>query len=437
MVESLLGFAALLLLILLRMPIAFAMALVGFLGFGLLRGWDAAFAMAGQTAFDSGLSYSLSVVPLFILMGNLVTQAGLSRELYEATYALLGRFRGGLAMASVAACGGFSAVCGSSLATAATMSKVAMPSMRRYGYADSLAAGSIAAGGTLGILIPPSVLMVIYGIMTETDIAKLFIAGIVPGILGVGFYAAAIAVVTRLKPALGPRGESFGLGATLRALTGAWGVTLLFAVIMGGIYGGVFTPTEAAGIGAALAFGFALLKGGLGWKALFPLLLESARTTAMIFMVLIGALIFTNFVNFAGLPDTLAGFVLDLALNPYLVIAVIIAIYLVLGCVLESLSMILLTVPVFYPLMLELDFGAGMDPEAVLIWFAIIVLVVTEISLITPPVGLNVFVLRGVLRDVELGTIFRGVTPFWIADILRVALIIALPALSLFLPSLM
>ncbi|MCG8593115.1 MAG: TRAP transporter large permease subunit, partial [Kiloniellales bacterium] len=293
MVESLLGFAALLLLILLRMPIAFAMALVGFLGFGLLRGWDAAFAMAGRTAFDSGLSYSLSVVPLFILMGNLVTQAGLSRELYEATYALLGRFRGGLAMASVAACGGFSAVCGSSLATAATMSKVAMPSMRRYGYADSLAAGSIAAGGTLGILIPPSVLMVIYGIMTETDIAKLFIAGIVPGVLGVGFYAAAIAVVTRMKPALGPRGERFGLGATLRALTGAWGVTLLFAVIMGGIYGGVFTPTEAAGIGAALAFGFALLKGRLSVKALFPLLLESARTTAMIFMVLIGALIFT------------------------------------------------------------------------------------------------------------------------------------------------
>jgi len=279
--------------------------------------------------------------------------------------------------------------------------------------------------------------MVIYGIMTETDIAKLFIAGIVPGILGVGFYAAAIAVVTRLKPELGPRGESFGLAATLQALKGAWGVTLLFVVIMGGIYGGVFTPTEAAGIGAALAFGFALLKGGLGLAVLFPLLLESARTTAMIFMVLIGALIFTNFVNFAGLPDVLAGFVLDLSLNPYLVIAVIIAIYLVLGCVLESLSMILLTVPVFYPLLLELDFGGGMDPEAVLIWFAIIVLVVTEISLITPPVGLNVFVLRGVLRDVELGTIFRGVTPFWIADILRVALIIALPALSLFLPSLM
>ena len=437
MVESLIGFAVLLLLILLRMPIAFAMALVGFVGFGLLRGWNAALSMAGQTAFDSGLSYSLSVVPLFILMGNLVTRAGLSQELYEATYALLGRFRGGLAMASMAACGGFSAVCGSSLATAATMSKVAMPSMRRYGYADSLATGAIAAGGTLGILIPPSVLMVIYGIMTETDIAKLFIAGIIPGLLGIGFYAAAVMVVTRLKPELGPRGERFGLGATLRALTGAWGVTLLFAVIMGGIYGGVFTPTEAAGVGAALAFGFALLKGGLTLPVLFQLLLEAARTTAMIFMVLIGALIFTNFVNLAGLPDVLAETVYDLAVNPYLVLALIILIYIVLGCVLESLSMILLTVPVFYPLMLELDFGPAMDPEAVLIWFAIIVLVVTEISLITPPVGLNVFVLRGVLRDVELRTIFRGVTPFWIADIFRVALLIALPALSLFLPSLM
>ena len=437
MVESLIGFGVLLLLILLRMPIAFAMALVGFVGFGLQRGWDAALSMVAQTTFDSGLSYSLSVVPLFILMGNLVTRAGLSQELYEATYALLGRFRGGLAMASVAACGGFSAVCGSSLATAATMSKVAMPSMRRYGYADSLAAGSIAAGGTLGILIPPSVLMVIYGIMTETDIAKLFIAGIVPGILGVGFYAAAVAVVTRLRPELGPRGERFGLGATLRALKGAWGVTLLFAVIMGGIYGGVFTPTEAAGVGAAIAFVFALAKGGLNLPILFQLLLESARTTAMIFMVLIGALIFTNFVNFAGLPDVLAETVAELSLNPYLVVALIIGIYILLGCVLESLSMILLTVPVFYPIMLELDFGAELDPESLLIWFAIIVLVVTEISLITPPVGLNVFVLRGVLRDVELGTIFRGVTPFWIADIFRVALLVALPALSLFLPALM
>ena len=437
MVESLIGFGVLLLLILLRMPIAFAMALVGFIGFGLLRDWGAALSMAAQTTFDSGLSYSLSVVPLFILMGNLVTRAGLSNELYEAAYAVLGRFRGGLAMASVAACGGFSAVCGSSLATAATMSKVAMPSMRRYGYADSLATGAIAAGGTLGILIPPSVLMVIYGIMTETDIAKLFIAGIVPGILGIGFYAAAIAIVTRLKPELGPRGERFGLGATLRALKGAWGVTVLFAVIMGGIYGGIFTPTEAAGIGAAIAFGFALVKGGMTVPVLFQLLLESARTTAMIFMVLIGALIFTNFVNFAGLPDVLSETVYDLDLNPYLVVGLIILIYIALGCVLESLSMILLTVPVFYPLMLELDFGAQMDPEAVLIWFAIIVLVVTEISLITPPVGLNVFVLRGVLRDVDLKTIFRGVTPFWIADIFRVALLIALPVLSLFLPALM
>ena len=429
MIDSLIGFGVLLLLILLKMPIAIAMAIVGFVGFGLMRNWDAALAMVGQTAFDAGLSYTLSVVPLFILMGNLVVRAGMSHELYEACYTVLGRYRGGLAMASVTACGGFSAVCGSSLATAATMSKVAMPSMRRFGYADSLASGSIAAGGTLGILIPPSVLMVIYGLITESDIGQLFIAGIIPGILGIIFYAVAVAVVTRLRPELGPRGERYGLGQIVRAVSRVWGIAVLFVAIMGGIYSGVFTPTEAAGVGAFLAFLFALGRRSLTIPDLFEILLESARTTAMIFAVLIGALIFTNFINFAGLPYELADAVYDASLSPYLVLLLIILIYVVLGCVLESLSMILLTVPVFYPLMLDLDFG--MSPEMVLIWFAVIVMVVTEISLITPPVGLNVFVLKAVLPDVKLQTIFRGVIPFWIADILRVVLLVAFPFLSL------
>ena len=434
MIESLLGFAILLALIFLRVPIAFAMAAVGAVGFALLRDWSAAWSMVGTVAFDTGLSYSLSVVPLFILMGNLLTVSGVSHGLYAAANRLLGGARGGLAMASVVACGGFSAVCGSSLATAATMSKVAMPSMRRYGYADSLAAGSIAAGGTLGILIPPSVVMIVYGLLTESDIGKLFIAGVIPGLLGVLLYMGAVVAATRLKPGLAPRAGG-SAPFSRRERIGVLAVLGLFLLIMTGIYGGLFTPTEAAGIGAAAALAIALAIGRVPARRIFQAAVDSARTTAMIFAIIIGAEIFSNFINFAGLPDGLAGWVVGLDLNAYLAVAGIVLIYLVLGCVLESLSMILLTVPVFYPLMFELDFGTGLlsDPELVLIWFAVIVVVVTEISLISPPVGLNVFVLRNVLGDVSLGTIFRGVVPFWIADILRLLLLIAVPALSLWL----
>jgi len=433
-IEALIGFGVLLVLIFIRVPVAFAMALVGAVGFAWLRDWNATWSMIGTITFDTGLSYTLSVIPLFILMGNLLTISGVSHALYAAANRMLGGARGGLAMASVVACGGFSAVCGSSLATAATMSKVAMPSMRRYGYADSLATGSIAAGGTLGILIPPSVVMIIYGLLTESDIGKLFIAGIIPGILGGLLYLAAIVAVTRINPALAPKSE----GAepfTNRERLGVAAVIGLFVLIMTGIYGGLFTPTEAAGIGAAAAFLIALFMGGTDAGKLFHAGLESARTTAMIFAIIIGAEIFSNFINFAGLPYALADWVSDLALDPYLVIAGIVLVYLVLGCVLESLSMILLTVPVFYPLVAQLDFGGGMlaNPEAVIIWFAVIVVVVTEVSLISPPVGLNVFVLRSVLPDVPLTTIFRGVLPFWIADIVRLAILIALPGLSLWL----
>ena len=434
MLESLAGFAVLLTLLFLRVPIAFAMAAVGAVGFALLRDWPATWSMVGTVAFDTGLSYSLSVVPLFILMGNLLTISGVSHGLYAAANHLLRGARGGLAMASVVACGGFSAVCGSSLATAATMSKVAMPSMRRYGYADSLATGSIAAGGTLGILIPPSVVMIIYGLLTESDIGKLFIAGVIPGLLGVLLYVGAVVVMTRINPSLAPRSEGVE-PFSRRERMGVIAVIGLFALIMTGIYGGFFTPTEAAGVGAAAALVIALAMGRVSARQLFRAGIDSARTTAMIFAIVIGAEIFSNFVNFAGLPDGLAAWVSDLDINAYLVIAGIVVIYLILGCVLESLSMILLTVPVFYPLMYELDFGVEvlMDPEAALIWFAVIVVVVTEISLISPPVGLNVFVLRNVLQDVPLGTIFRGVIPFWIADIVRLVLLISVPALSLWL----
>jgi tripartite ATP-independent transporter DctM subunit len=437
MTESLIAFAILLLLVALRVPIAFAMGLVGFAGFGLTVGWSPSMAMAVNVTYETGLAYSLSVVPLFILMGNFVRQAGLSDELYAASYAFLGHRRGGLAMATVVACGGFSAVCGSSLATAATMSKVAMPPMRRFGYADSLAAGSIAAGGTLGILIPPSVILVIYGIMTESDIGRLFIAGVVPGILGILLYLVAVQVTVMLNPAAGPPGERLDWRARMRAVAGVWGVLVLFVLVIGGIYGGVFTPTEAGGIGAFGAFLFALLRRRLGWRDLVQILTESVRTTAMIFTILIGALIFSNYINVAGMPSQLGALVTSYDLSPLVVVLLIMLIYVALGCVLESLSMILLTVPVFYPLVQGLDFGTMIDPDMVLIWFGIVIVVVTEISLITPPVGLNVFVLNGMLPDVRLATIFKGVTPFWIVDIVRLALLVLLPAISLWLPSLM
>ncbi len=437
MTASILGFVALLILVALQVPIAFAMGLVGAVGFALFIGFDAAMAMIATVTYETGLAYGLSVVPLFILMGNFVTRAGLSDELYAASNAFLGHRKGGLAMATVVACGGFSAVCGSSLATAATMAKVSMPSMRKFGYADSLATGAIAAGGTLGILIPPSVILVIYGIMAEQDIGKLFMAGVIPGLVGVLFYLGAVQLTIWRNPEAGPPGERVPWKQRLKALSGVWGVILLFILVMGGIYGGVFTPTEAAGIGASGAFLFALLRGRLTWASLYDILIETVRTTAMIFGVLIGALMFSNFVNVADMPTLLTGWVTRFDLSPLTVVLLIMVVYVVLGCILESLSMILLTVPVFYPLVSGLDFGGMIPADMVLIWFGIVVVVVTEISLITPPVGLNVFVLKGVLPEVSTTTIFKGVTPFWIADVLRLTLLILVPMVSLYLPSMM
>lgn len=371
MTESLIGFAILLGLVLLRVPIAFAMAAVGGIGFALLRGWEPAWAMTGQVAFDTALSYSLSVIPLFIFMGNILAGSGVAQGLFAGANRLFGRMRGGLAMASVFSCGSFSAVCGSSLATAATMSKVSMPSMRRFGYDGKIATGSIAAGGTLGILIPPSVILIIYGLLTETSIAKRFIAGIIPGIIGVILYLGAVMVAVRLNPALAPeRADPEPLSRT--DLIGLCSVLGLFLFIMVGIYGGFFTSTEAAGMGAGASLVSAAVLRTMTWGAFFDATMDSVRATAMIFAIIIGAELFTNFVNFAGLPDALAGFVVDNELPVWAVIAFIILVYMVLGCVLESLSMILLTVPVFYPLMYELEFANELllDPENALIWVA-------------------------------------------------------------------
>ena len=434
MTVALIGFVVLLILVFLRLPIAFAMGIVGFAGFGLITGWKPSLAMIGTLVSETALNYGLSVVPLFILMGNLVSRAGLSAELYAASNAFLGHRRGGLSMATIVACGSFSAICGSSLATAATMSKVAMPPMRQYGYADSLAAASIAAGGTLGILIPPSVILVIYGLMTETSIRELFAAGFLPGLLGILLYLVAVQYAVWRRPQDGPRGERTAWPGRLRALRGVWGTLLLFILVIGGIYGGIFTPTEAAGIGAGGAFLLALSRGVRSWRDYYEVLVNSARTTAMLFTVLFGALIFSNFVNRAGLPPGLLEFVAGVDMSPLMTLLVILAIYIVLGCVFESLSMLLLTIPIFYPVVQGLGY-AGMGPEEILVWFGIIAVVVTEISLITPPVGLNVFVLAGVLKDIKTTTVFKGVTPFWCVDIIRLLILLLLPAYVLLLPN--
>lgn len=429
MIEAVVGFLLVFVLLLFGTPVAFGMIIVGVLGFAWVVGLFPGLAMLGQIAYETSLNASLSVLPLFILMGNFVSRAGLSRELYDCANAFVGHRRGGLAMATVLSCGGFAAVSGSSMATSATMAQVSVPEMRKHGYADSLAAGSIAAGGTLGILIPPSVILVLYGIITATDIGSLFIAGIVPGVIGLLLYLVAVRTITWINPEMGPPGPRADWSQRLRALSRIWGILALFLVIIGGMYQGVFTPTEAAGVGAGGAFLFVLARRAMTWRVLLDTLIQTARTTSMMFILLIGAIVFSNFINVAGLPRELSNWVLSFEASPMLVMLCILGVYLVLGCLLESLSMMLLTVPIFFPIVQSL----GFDP----IWFGIIVVVVIEISLITPPIGLNVFVMKLTLPDVPTTTIFHGVGIFIIADILRLALLLLVPALVLFAPSLM
>lgn len=429
MTITLLCLLALAVLLFLRAPIAVATALTGLAGLIALQGWKAAFSQVGIIATETVLTYEFAVIPLFIVMGAFIARSGIAEELFNACYALVGQLRGGLALSTIAACGGFGAVSGSSLATAATMSGIAYPQMKRYGYSDELATGSIAAGGTLGILIPPSIALVFYGIMTETDIGELFIAGIVPGLIGILFYMGAVGVVVTLNPAAGPAGEPMSLRARLKAFAGVWSTIALFGLVMGGIYAGLFSPTESAGVGACGALLIALLRGKASMAMVLASLRDGMRTTVQLMMILIGSFIFANLVNAGRVPQALVAWVESMQLAPILVILVIVGIYVVLGCVLESISMMLLTVPVFYPLVASLGYD--------LVWFGIVVVVVVEISLITPPVGLNVFVLKSVLPGVRLTTIFRGVFPFVLADVLRAALIIGVPSISLALPALM
>lgn len=423
------GTAVLFTLMLLGVPIAFALALVGTIGTVAIIGWNPSLSLLGSTYFDNSRSYSLSILPLFLMMGNFVVQSGIARDLYTAAYAWLRHRRGGLAMATVVACGGFSSVCGSSLATASTMSKIAMPNMRKFGYPDSLSTASIAAGGTLGILIPPSVILVFYGIMTQQDIGKLFLAGVIPGLLGVLLYVFAVQISIRLEKIDLPVEKKLPLRDRIYALKGVTGALGLFTFVMGGIYLGVFTPTESAGMGAGGAFLLVLLQGKLSIQGTLVTLYETAKTTAMMFFILFGALAFTNYVNLSGMSRDIQAIITSVGDHPLLVILVITLIYLVLGCMLEGLSMITLTVPIFYPIVA----AQGYD----LIWFGIYVVIVTEISYITPPVGLNAFILKSVVKDVKLSTIFRGLGAFLIVDVIRVLLILAFPALVLFIPNMM
>ena len=425
MTEALFGFAAMFALMLLRVPIAMAMGFVGFVGVGLTRSWPAAISTTASEFVDVA-AYTLSVVPLFVLMGNFVTKAGMSRELYRASYSFLGHLRGGLSLSTIVACAGFGAICGSSLATAATMARVSMPEMRHFRYDEGFAAGTIAAGGTLGILIPPSVIMVIYGIMTETSIGALFAAGFLPGLLAASLYMLAAWIMTVRNPALGPRGERSTWSARIAALKDVWAVLVLFAIVIGGMYTGWFTPTEAAGVGAFGGFLFALFRRTLDWSGFMAVLTESARTTAMLFTIVIGASIFSSFINFTSMPGDLQAFVSQFQLHPVMVVVAICLVYIVLGCAMESLSMMLLTVPIFFPLVQSL----GFDP----VWFGILIVCVIEVSLITPPVGMNVFVLSSVLPEVPTGKIWKGVMPFVLSDVVRIAVLIAFPAITLWLP---
>lgn len=429
MTEALVGFAAIFVLSFLRVPLGIAMSLAGLFGIALIRGWVPALGSVQLLVFETGFNYMLSVIPLFVLMGNFVARAGLAQELFLAANAFLGHRRGGLAMATIVACCGFGSICGSSLATAATMTRVAYPSMKALGYKDPLAVGAIASGGTLGILVPPSTLMVIYGILTETNIGHLFIAGLLPAVLAVTLLCLAVVFITWRDPTAGRGGERQGLSARLSALRGIWMVGALFILVIGGIYGGIFTPTEAAGVGAGGAFLIALLRRALTWRVLIDILLESARTTAMIFLIVIGAMIFTGFINFTGLPFELGDFIEQVSPSPMVVIAAMMIVYILLGMVMDELAIISLTIPVFFPIVMAL----GLDP----IWFGVLIVTIAEIGLISPPVGLNLFIVNALVPKVGLGNVYRGVAPFVVADVVRLAILMAFPGIALWLPSIM
>ncbi|WP_412554566.1 TRAP transporter large permease [Shimia sp. MIT1388] len=427
-----LSFPVLLVMIFLRAPIGLAMMLCGLGGLYMVTGNPNMFlAKLKSETYTTFSSYSLTIIPMFLLMGQFATQSGMSKALFKAAESWLGHKKGGVAMASVGACAGFGAICGSSLATAATMSRVALPEMRRYGYSGGFSTATLAAGGTLGILIPPSVILVIYAILTEQNIAKLFLAAFIPGILAALGYMLTISIYVRLYPDAAGTRPAVPLAERYRALLDVWPVLLVFGAVVGGIYFGWFTPTEGAAVGAAGTGLIALVKGNLTWAILKDCIISTATSTAMIFFIVLGAGIYNGFLALSQVPQELSNWVIGLGLGPWMVLCLILAFYLVFGCLMDSLSMILLTVPIFFPVILGLDFG--MSAEHVAIWFGILVLIVVEVGLITPPVGMNLFIINAMDRSTPMVETYRAVIWFVGSDIVRVVLLVAFPAITLFL----
>ena len=425
---ALVGFALVLLLALIGIPLAFATLAVGFFGLTYLRGFEAALATSSLWIVEASSNYGLTIIPLFVLMGAFIHRSGVSRDLFGASYAWLGRFRGGLALSGILSCAGFSAACGSSLATAATMTRVAIPSMREFRYSDGFSAGTIAAGGTLGIMIPPSVPLAIYGLVAGQDIGNMFIAAIFPGLLLVTLFMIAAAIVTTVRPEIGPRGEALSFRDSIRASLSSWPIVVLFAAVLGGIYSGIATPTEAAAVGAFGAWLFGVTRGCfLDAKSLLGVFEETAITTAMIFAIVFSAFILAQFVNLTGMPYDLRSFVLDSNLSPVGLVLIVCLICVVLGTVFESIGILLLIIPVFLPALGSLGVN--------LIWFGILITIVIELGLISPPIGMNVFTVKSVATEIPLGKIFLGVLPYLVAMLIGLVLILMIPDIATWLPA--
>jgi tripartite ATP-independent transporter DctM subunit len=430
---GIIGIAVMILLFMTRMPVAFVMMLVGFVGFSLLTSWKGGLNLMSRNVYDAFASYELSTIPLFILMGQIAFNCGISRRLYDTAYRFLGSTRGGLAMATVSACTAFGAVCGSSPATAATMSTVGIPEMKRYGYANSLAAASVASGGGLGMIMPPSVVLIIYGVLTEQSIGALFVSGILPAVLLTGLFIVGIHLQCRINPALGPEGETFTWAEKLASLANLIDTLLIFALVIGGLFWGLFTPTEAASIGVIGVLALAVIKRQLTWKAFVNSLHETLRTSCMVLVLIAGAVVFGKFLAVTRIPFDIAHGVSAFDMPPFAIMGAIILIYFIGGCFMDSLALIMLTIPVFYPVVT----GMGFDP----IWFGIIIVLVTEMGVITPPVGINVYVVYGMCRkiapDVTLEEVFKGILPFMLAIVIGIGLLFLFPQIILFLPGLM
>lgn len=428
---GLVSFPGLLILIFIRVPIGLAMFLVGLVGLYFVTGsLNLPLGRMKSETFSTFSSYSLSIVPIFLLMGHFATLGGMSTALFKAAESFLGHRRGGVAMATIGACAGFGAICGSSLATAATMSRVALPELRKYGYSGGFSTATLAAGGTLGILIPPSVVLVIYAILTEQNIAKLFLAAFIPGILAALGYVFAISIYVRLHPDAAGTKPAISYLERFKALFDVWPVLMVFGLVVGGIYNGWFTPTEGAAVGAAGTGLIAFLNRGLNWGTLVESFLVTAKSTAMIFFIILGAGFYNGFLALTQVPQEISNFVVSQGLSPWMVLTLVLLFYLILGCLMDSLSMILLTIPIFFPVILGLDFG--MSQEKVAIWFGILVLIVVEVGLITPPVGMNLFVINAMDRMTPMVETYKVVMYFVASDIIRVVLLAAFPMITLF-----